>query len=846
MRKSQKTQAEDMISLLWQAHDEIKKFIETGKTEDAVTLLAQCQDGAIQMGNLIERTEGEGFVIIGMLEHYCELIYQIHEELIQEQSVSVDINSINKLFKNLRKELIRIENSLKYDIKVRIEAVFLPYKASMWDSLESVWIAAHEDPDCDDYVIPIPYYDKNPDGSFREMHYEGNLYPDYVPITPYETFDFAAHRPDMIFIHNPYDEYNHVTSVHPFCYSKNLKQFTEQLVYIPYYILGERDPDDKESVAKIEHFCNVPAVVYADKVIVQSENMRKIYINTMMKLLGNTMGDRSYWEQKILGLGSPKVDKVLNTKKEDLEIPEEWLKFIRKSDGSFKKIIFYNTSVSALLQHNQQMLAKMEDVFRFFDRNRDDIALLWRPHPLIKATIESMRPQLWEAYAKLEQRYRSEGWGIYDDTPDLNRAVALSDAYYGDASSVTQLFRQVGKQHVIQKPTWRNDVPYPIAITEAIAYVDGKYWYVPYWSQDLYCMDGSGFETTKVYRFSEKEGEALFCGMVSYGKRLFMVPKLASYIWIYDIEEESGHQIEVQERDEIEAVRYSKFLSWVIIDGYLYLIPCRYHSLVCINLETEELEVYRIDQGKECQAVSRYNAAVMNNDIYFLYEAESCLIKFDTKQKVMEKVYPGNEKRVYTSLFSINQKIWLIPFHAKDGIRVWDVYTNKFEDILVIPDEAVEKPKESELGKLPTAIADNIRNGKTPNFKLGTVFGQEIHLLAGTYGKNIIIDTKERKIKSWDMEVDCFEEILYTWIRGIKFISFLKKEDELYVISGISGEWYRYSEGEWKQVEKSSSMVSNGKKVLILDRELFDQENAEKLSVSGKAGNAIYESLKKE
>ena len=450
MRKSQKTQAEDMISLLWQAHDEIKKFIETGKTEDAVALLAQCQDGAIQLGNLIERTEGEGFATIGMLEHYCELIYQIHEELIQDTAVSTDKNSINKLFKNLRKELIRIENSVKNDIKVRIEAVFLPYKASMWDSLESVWKAAHEDPNCDDYVISIPYYDKNPDGSFREMHYEGNLYPDYVPITPYETFDFAAHQPDMIFIHNPYDEYNHVTSVHPFCYSKNLKQFTDQLVYIPYYILEERDPDDAESVEKIEHFCNVPAVVYADKVIVQSENMRKIYINTMVKLLGNTMGDKSYWEQKILGLGSPKVDKVLNTRKEDLEIPEEWLKIIQKPDGSYKNIIFYNTSINGLLKHEEKMLAKMQAVFKIFRENKEEVALLWRPHPLIESTISSMRPRLWEMYEQIVKQYIEEGWGIYDDTADLNRAIALCDAYYGDRSSVVQLCQEAGKPVMLQ------------------------------------------------------------------------------------------------------------------------------------------------------------------------------------------------------------------------------------------------------------------------------------------------------------------------------------------------------------------------------------------------------------
>ena len=78
----------------------------------------------------------------------------------------------------------------------------------MWDSLESVWKAADADPECEAYVIPIPYYDKNPDGTFRDFHYEGDLYPDYVPVTDYKNYDFESHRPDAIFIHNPYDEAN--------------------------------------------------------------------------------------------------------------------------------------------------------------------------------------------------------------------------------------------------------------------------------------------------------------------------------------------------------------------------------------------------------------------------------------------------------------------------------------------------------------------------------------------------------------------------------------------------------------------------------------------------------------
>ena len=441
MRKFQKQQILDVIKSIHILHDKIRDKLNSKSYEIVQTALADCQEAAIRIGEAIEQIAGDGTQAVACLEQYCENVYQI--------SVQMQAVSAQKAYKSLESGLIKAENAISH-MEARKEAVFLPYKASMWDSLESVWKAADADPDCDAYVIPIPYYDKNPDGSFREMHYEGDLYPDYVPITPYETFDFAEHRPDVIFIHNPYDEYNYVTSVHPFFYSKNLKQFTDKLVYIPYFVLEERDPDDEESVARMEHFCDAPAVIYADKVIVQSENMRKIYINTMMKLLGAKKGDRSYWEEKILGLGSPKFDKVLSTRKEDIVIPEDWLKILQKSDGSYKKVIFYNTSINGLLIWGEKMLTKMQAVFKVFKENLDEVALLWRPHPLIEPTISSMRPRLWEMYEQIVKQYIEEGWGIYDDTADLNRAIALCDGYYGDGSSIVELCQKAGKPVMYQ------------------------------------------------------------------------------------------------------------------------------------------------------------------------------------------------------------------------------------------------------------------------------------------------------------------------------------------------------------------------------------------------------------
>lgn len=451
MRRAQHAELLEMVKTLQEAQDQIKVYLEKKNIAMAQEMLAQCQEAIVTIGNTIEAFEGEGFITVEYAQEYCDTLYQIYQELNQNPA---DTNP-NKVGKVLKKLLLRVENSIKNDIRVKKEVVFFPYKASMWDALESVYFAAKADSDCDAYCVPIPYYDRNPDRSLGQMHYEGLEYPKNIEVIDWQTYNFEERNPDVIYIHNAYDDWNLVTCVHPRFFSANLKKHTEKLVYIPYFVLDEIEPDDKATIEKMKHFCFMPGIVNADNVIVQSEKMKEIYINEFRKaaMIHGLQGkyiDRKYLEEKFLGTGSPKFDKVRNTRKEDLEIPEEWLRIIQKPDGSWKKIIFYNTSIAALLEHNEKMLEKMEYVFNVFKDNKDDVALLWRPHPLIKSTVSSMRPKLWEAYDNLVQQYKQEGWGIYDDTADMDRAVVLSDAYYGDMSSVVQVYQQTGKPVMVQ------------------------------------------------------------------------------------------------------------------------------------------------------------------------------------------------------------------------------------------------------------------------------------------------------------------------------------------------------------------------------------------------------------
>lgn len=427
MRKFQKNQILDIMENIHTIHLRVKEKLGQKEYDTVQTALSDCQEAAIQLGEAIEQIAGDGTDVVSYLERYCERVYQI--------SVERETVLPQKAYKSLEENLVKAENALKSMATEKV-AVFLPYKASMWDSLESVWRAADADSEWTSLVMPIPYFTKNKDGSPGEMQYEGADFPPYVPIVDWQQYALEGLQPDVIFIHNPYDQYNLVTTVHPYFYASRIRKYTDKLVYIPYFV-------HKNEVV-LEHYCILPGTLYANMVILQSEKVREQYIRyysaalpELVKKLGKTA-----IKQKFQAFGSPKLD--VEETKETL-IPDKWKPFLEKNI----KVLFFNTHLSSVMKgKSEQFLKKLDWIFNYFQK-RKDVVLLWRPHPLMLETAASMNPEAVEPYVQLVNRYREEQVGIYDDSKDLHRAINLSDAYYGDTSSVVELFRHQGKPIMI-------------------------------------------------------------------------------------------------------------------------------------------------------------------------------------------------------------------------------------------------------------------------------------------------------------------------------------------------------------------------------------------------------------
>lgn len=386
------------------------------------------QDAAIAIGELLETAKDDTEGIIHELENYCEDIYEYGKT----QGISLKKQFLTQMSRKIAmiREKIVIEVS-----KDNLEVVFLPYKADMWTSFSSIWESAQADPDCNVKVVPIPYYDIG-DIEHITLNYEGNRFPQEVEITSFRRYNLEQHHPDIIFIHNPYDDRNNLTRVPKMYFSDQLKKHTDKLVYSPYFTVGTYKQGGSDFLF------DEPGVFESDYVIAQSEKVKELFVQ-----YGKP-------EEEILSFGSPKIDAVIKKLKTGNTVVPEWENKIKG-----KKVFLLNTHLSYFPK--AYMYANSSDNYgvRFHKKildtflNHTECALIWRPHPLLKNMLQSRFPECLEFVEDFERRIRESDNGIVDQSGDYFNAFACSDAMISTWSSLINEYMVTGKPVLIfQKP----------------------------------------------------------------------------------------------------------------------------------------------------------------------------------------------------------------------------------------------------------------------------------------------------------------------------------------------------------------------------------------------------------
>ncbi len=712
MRKAQKKQAEDFLLLLDQAHEEIGQMIGKGQIEAALELLGQCQEGAVKLGEMIENAEGEDFPAVWALENYCELVYEMYEGLAQNQ----EING-NKIYKKLRKALIRVENSVRNDIRVRYEIVFMPYKASMWDSLESVWQAAEADPDCDAYVIPIPYYDRNQDHSLGAFHYEGKEFPKEVPVTHYDAYSLEERKPDVIYIHNPYDNMNFVTSIDPRFYSEELKKHTECLVYIPYY---------STAGGMAEGQASCPVYYNADYIVIQAEKYKKFF-------------DSGIPDGKFLVMGSPKFDSIIHKCQNPPMPPAEWADRMKG-----RKVYFYNTSIGGMLGNTDAFLKKMRYVFDTF-RGRTDACLIWRPHPLMDSTFDSMRPMYKQFYDALRRDFIQEGIGIYDDTPDMERTIAYSDVYIGDSgTSVTSLFGMVGKPLFIfnnnihtlpEKDDWRGE---RISSPQLNGWGDDRYRVTG--NNQLWFSEKNDYH----YRFymdleTGYSDGGYYLAAAELNDRIYVFPGNAQHLLI--IKDKKIRKIAFRE----PIARPGAFFSYWYNERYIFLFPNQYPHLIRFDMRTEEIcyiegmdrFLVRNVEGEQCIG----GIGLYENELVFASPADDQFLFMEIDTLRIRSLSSNAPCRLGTQgVVTEGDNLWLMPLNGMT-LTCWNPKTGDVREYSDLPEgfRSIRPPYGQECRQRPFG---------TMAFSKGN--GKENIVISPSWGNMYLsLDRETGKMEEW-------------------------------------------------------------------------------------------------
>ena len=416
-------------SVVYECLDELEKLNQTLNeavgSKDVSDICTEIQQLAIDLGTYMETVKGEGYDIVTVLENYCEVLYELTQTDAPEKME--DSSAV----------LNRLLDEVVTKARARKEIIFLPYKGEYWKTFDSEYRKAAADPNADVYVIPIPYYYKDYAGRLKDMQYDPESYPDDLSIIHFEKYDYALRHPDVIYTQNPYDEWNEVTSVPPFFYSEKLLQYTEKLIYIPWFRTYDFTRENGKEYKNMRYYCTVPGVINSDMVILQSETIRETYIEKLCDFVGEET--RELWEKKLIVETAGVPDDGTCDKTPD------------KDEGLVKTLLYY-PDFSDVLYYGRQAVDKLMSVVSMVNEAEDPWRCIILKGRLIEGLLKDTDQDLHEEYTDmLESAAKEDLFEIIDeDEADFDELALRCSAFYGDRGHIAHVFNNAGKPVKIQ------------------------------------------------------------------------------------------------------------------------------------------------------------------------------------------------------------------------------------------------------------------------------------------------------------------------------------------------------------------------------------------------------------
>ena len=296
-------------------------------------------------------------------------------------------------------------------------------------------------------MVPIPYYYKAWDGSLSEEVFDIYSFPSDVPVEDYRCLDLARMHPAKIVIQNPFDEWNGTYSVPPAFYSKKIRAFTDELIYIPFFVTDDFTKRDEREYINMDHYVCMPGVIYADTVILPSETLKTVYIEKITEFICSD-------EETVLEALDRKI-KVCSEYiyYEDEAEEEEGPGCEIIPDG--RKTIVYFLTISFLAENGKKAIEKIAKDLKIFAQDPDKIKVIWITQ-CCRQYREYLDKDVADAFDEAVERFNGMKIGEYIEDlseKEYKRYVRTCDAYYGDPSSLALRFVYAKKPVMIQNAT---------------------------------------------------------------------------------------------------------------------------------------------------------------------------------------------------------------------------------------------------------------------------------------------------------------------------------------------------------------------------------------------------------
>ena len=88
-------------------------------------------------------------------------------------------------------------------------------------------------------------------------------------------------------------------------------------------MLKEINPKSEKGKKYVEKFVTTPGVINSDRIVLQSETMKQIYLDILEDWLGKETCKEQRFADRIVASDSPKIDKLKRTELGGITIPDE-------------------------------------------------------------------------------------------------------------------------------------------------------------------------------------------------------------------------------------------------------------------------------------------------------------------------------------------------------------------------------------------------------------------------------------------------------------------------------------------------------------------------------------------